>query len=149
MNLKRHKILYEGNVKDFEEYLLQQAEQEIRVSKQGIWCSVADQYLRQLTIISINPYPELEEIEDNQLKDENPPSIKHIIYNTDHNNFYRWGIQGGKTGNHRIVFAIHNFHKVILLHYFTKQYNGLIKRNDILPAEENYKRYCLVDPYLY
>lgn len=56
---------------------------------------------------------------------------------------------GHRTGNHRIIYSIHNFYKVILLYYFDKQYNGLIKRDDLIPAEVNYENYCGIDPSLY
>lgn len=74
---------------------------------------------------------------------------KHINVNTSYESFYRWGIQGGRTGNHRIIYAIHNYHKVIMLYHFDKQYNGLIKRKELIPAELNYENYCILDPNFY
>ncbi|MEK4876210.1 hypothetical protein N1I87_16535 [Bacillus sp. FSL W8-0102] len=139
-------IIYEGNVSEFEEQLLYKSEQEVRKGRPGLWCKIADIYVRQLTIIRYNPFPE--EPDDISI-DETPPSIKHINKNTEYENFYRWGIHGGRTGNHRIIYAIHNFHKVIFLYYFDKQYNGLIKRDDLIPAELNYETYCALDPSLY
>ncbi|MFS0646833.1 hypothetical protein [Siminovitchia sp. 179-K 8D1 HS] len=79
--------------------------------KAGPGGKIADVYVRQLTVISIDPYPEEPE-EKRTYDDETPPSIKHITENTNDENFYRWGIQGGKTGNHRILYAIHNDCKV-------------------------------------
>ncbi|PAV30758.1 hypothetical protein CIL05_03280 [Virgibacillus profundi] len=144
----KFKIIYQGNVEEFEEQILKKSHQEVRSGKPGKWCKLADEYARQLTIISINPYPE--EIEgDKWVVDETPPSIKHIDKNTSHKNFYRWGFQGGRTGNHRIIYAIHNFYKVILLYHFDKGYNGLIKRDDLIPAELNYEDYCSNNPNLY
>ncbi|WP_143414904.1 type II toxin-antitoxin system RelE/ParE family toxin [Geobacillus sp. E263] len=142
-------VIYTGNVKEFENYLLSKAEQELRQKgRPGIWCRVADVYARQLTIIQHNPYPS--DPEDNSVPDDiTPPSLKHLSMNTRYDNFYRWGIKGGETGNHRIIFAVHNFSKVILLHYFNKQYNGTIRREDIEPAESAYESYCAFDPYLY
>ena len=146
--IEEFEIISEGNVSEFEEQILYNAEQEIRIGKPGNWCHLADIYTRQLTIIRFNPYPE--EISDSIFSnDETPPSIKHINKNSEYKNFYRWGIHGGKTGNHRIIYAIHNYHKVILLHHFDKQYNGLIKRNNLLLAELNYEHYCEMDPNLY
>lgn len=145
---KEFKVVYAGNVEEFEEQILYNADQEVRKGVPGIWCKIADEYARQLTIIKINPYPE--ESDEDLLEDgETPPSIKYLNKNTVYNNFYRWGIQGGRTGNHRIIFAIHNFSKVILLYHFDKQYNGLIKRDDLIPAECNYEEYCINDPNLY
>ncbi|WP_066187897.1 MULTISPECIES: hypothetical protein [Gracilibacillus] len=148
MNEAAYQIIYKGNTSTFETYLLHQAEQELRIGKEGIWCRIADIYTRQLTIISLNPYPDME-IADITDFDESTPSLKHIIKNTEHTNFYRWDLKGGRTGNHRIIYDIHNYHKVILLHYFDKSYNGLIKQRDILPAENNYANYCEYDPNLY
>lgn len=138
-------IIYKGNVRKFEEQILTNAEQEVRIGRRGPWCQLADIYARQLTIIRYNPYPE-ENIESD---DQTPPSIKHIDKNTEHANFYRWGMQGGKTGNHRIIFAIHNYHKVIMLYHFDKQYNGLINRSDLIPAEVQYEDYSIFDPSYY
>lgn len=141
-------IIYEGNVSEFEEQLLSNSEQEIRIGKIGDWCKLADIYARQLTIICINPYPE--ESDESEIEDdETTPSIKHINKSIEYDNFYRWGIQGRGTGNHRIVFAIHNYHKVILLHHFDKKYNGSIKRNDLVPAELYYEQYSVLDPSRY
>ncbi|SES08171.1 hypothetical protein [Salipaludibacillus aurantiacus] len=141
---KRFKIVYTGHVADFEEEILYWAEQEVRKGKPGLWCELADNYARQLTIISLNPYPEetngTVEVED---EDETPPSLKHLDVYTRYPNFYRWGVPGRRTGDHRIIYAIHNFHKVILLYYFDKQYNGAIKRHDLQPAELNYEYYCI------
>ncbi|WP_117161703.1 hypothetical protein [Paraliobacillus sp. X-1268] len=146
--LKKFKVVYEGNVEKFEEQILINSAQEIRKGKPQLWCKLADEYARQLTIISINPYPE--NVDQNKLiDDETPPSIKYISENTSYKNFYRWGLRGGRTGNHRIIYATHNYHKVILLYHFDKRYNGLIKRNDLIPAELNYKEYCIDDPNLY
>ncbi len=39
--------------------------------------------------------------------------------------------------------------KVILLYNFDKQYIGLIRREDVVPAEECYESYCAIDPSLY
>ena len=138
--------MYEGNVRDFEELILNQSEKEMNIGKPGSWCKLADLYARQLTITSINPYPEET---DESSNDDTPPSIKHINRNTDYKNFYRWGIHERKTGNHRIIYAIHNYHKVIMLYYFDKQYNGLIKKEDLIPADINYEEYCGKDPNLY
>lgn len=144
---KKLQVVYRGNVKAFEEQVLNNSDQEVKKGKPGLWCKIADEYTRQLTIISINPYPE--ETAERKLTDDTPPSIKHITKNTSYRNFYRWGLKGGRTGNHRIIFAMHNFHKVILLYYFDKRYNGLIKRNDLIPAELSYEDYCIDNPTLY
>ncbi|WP_280770651.1 type II toxin-antitoxin system RelE family toxin [Salipaludibacillus daqingensis] len=143
---KKFNVVYKGNVKKFEEQILINSAQEVRKGKQGLWCKIADEYARQLTIISINPYPE---DNDKLTVDATPPSIKQIIKHTSYKNFYRWGLRGGRVGNYRIIYAIHNYHKVILLYHFDKRYNGLIKRNDLIPAELNYKDYCMDDPNLY
>ncbi|RKQ28665.1 hypothetical protein [Oceanobacillus halophilus] len=145
---KEFELIYEGNVIDYEERLIRNAEQELLQDKPGKWCKVANQYTRQLTIISYNPYPEEEDPLDND-DVEGLPSIKHIYMNTEYPNFYRWGFQGGRTGNHRIIYAIHNYYRVIMLHYFDKHYNGSIKRDNIIPAEVNYENYCKDDPNLY
>lgn len=144
----KFKIIYEGNVSEFEKQILYNSDQEVIKGKPGGWCQLADVYARQLAIISHNPYPE--ELDGGKsMDDETPPSVKHIYKNTIYGNLYRWGIQGGWTGNHRIIYTIHNYHKVIMLYYFDKQYNGLIKRRDIVPAELTYEKYCALDPNLY
>lgn len=141
-------LLYAENVEQFEENLLNKAEQEMfQKGHSLLWNRVADQYVRQLNIIKHNPYPEM--IVDYTDDEEMPPSIKHINIHTRMDNLYRWGIKGGQTGNHRIIFAIHNYTKVVLLYYFDKQYNGAIRQIDIEPAELNYERYCRLDPNLY
>ncbi|TGB02516.1 hypothetical protein E4663_14050 [Halobacillus salinus] len=140
-------IVYRGNVEDFEGLILYKAEQEVRIGKMGIWRQLADRYTRQLTIIQYDPYPDDEGVEE--VGGEVPPSIKHLNANTVFSNFYRWGIKGRKTGDHRILYAIHNYSKVILLFYFDKQYNGSVKREDIVPAESIYEEYCIGDPNLY
>ncbi|WP_322525216.1 hypothetical protein [Marinococcus luteus] len=54
---------------------------------------------------------------------------------------YRWGIDGAKTGNHRLLFVIHDEQKVLLLHHSDKTYNGAIRRPDIVLAEQCYEAY--------
>lgn len=139
-------MIYVGNVSQFEEEILFKSEQEIRKGRFGQWCKLAEVYARQLTIIKFNPYPE----ESDGINDDvAPPSIKHINMNTEYENLYRWGIHERGTGHHRIIYAVHNYHKVILLHYFDKQYNGLIKRQDLIPVEVSYENYCTIDPSYY
>ncbi len=75
--------------------------------------------------------------------------MKHIVRNTKITNLYRWGLPGRSTGNHRILYVVHNFHKTILLHHFDKQYNGDIKSTDIQSAEKRYLEYCIDNPSLY
>lgn len=70
-----------------------------------------------------------------------PPSIKHMHRYTEIENLYRWGFDGPKTGNHRLLFVIHENQDVLLLHYFNKTYNGAIRRPDIIPAEQCYTDY--------
>lgn len=93
------------------------------------------------------PYPD--ELHEYTPEDECPPISKHLTKNTTLENLYRWGIPGRSTGNHRIIYAIHNYHKVVLPHYFDKRYNGSIRKADIIPAETNYIEYCTKDPFLY
>lgn len=65
-----------------------------------------------------------------------PLSIKQVYRHTVLEELYRWGIDGAKTGNHRLLFVIHEGQRVLLLHYFDKTYNGAIRRPDIAPAEQ-------------
>ena len=101
LNSKGFEVIYVGNVESFENRVLSLAEREQRLDKRGIWCRIADKYIPQLTIIQYNPYPaDHEEVFDSDL------SIKRIFRNTTYENFYRWGIDGGETGNHRIIYAV-------------------------------------------
>lgn len=139
-------IIYKGNVKAFEQYLLDKAEQEFQQrGHRGMWCQLTDTYIRQLKIIMEDPFPPAEADTDD---DEDPPSIKHLTVNVTFDNLFRWGLRipRTRTGNHRIIFAIHNYHKVVLLHHFDKKYNGVIKLKDIQPAEARYEDYCVYDP---
>ncbi|TFE02406.1 hypothetical protein [Jeotgalibacillus salarius] len=147
MKTEKYIIISQGNIEDFEDTLLYYAEQEVIKSKPGTWSKLADKYARLLVILSINPYPDIDH--ESQLSNNQMNAIKYIHHNTHYRNFYRLGFSGGGTGNHRIIFAIHNYGKIIMLHHFLKQYNGLIHRHDILPAELNYEAYCQHDPNLY
>lgn len=139
-------IIYKGNVREFEQYLLDKAEQEFQQrGHRGMWCQLTDTYVRQLKIIMEDPFPPAEADTDD---DEDLPSIKHLTVHVTFDNFFRWGLRvpRTRTGNHRIIFAIHNYHKVVLLHHFDKQYNGVIKLKDIKPAEAHYEDYCVSNP---
>ncbi|PDM39239.1 hypothetical protein CN643_01020 [Parageobacillus yumthangensis] len=57
-------------------------------------------------------------------------------------------IREDKRNKFATVILVQNS-KVILLHYFDKQYNGAIRREDIEPAESAYESYCAFDPCLY
>lgn len=60
-------------------------------------------------------------------------------------NLYRWGFKFRRTGNHRIVYTIHDYYKVVLLHNFNKHYNGNIRWEDITCVELVYEHYCIND----
>lgn len=128
-----------GNVPMFEDWLFNAATQEWQQrGRQGIWGKTVDQYIRQRAILEYNPYPP----EESQTgTDAVPPSIKQVYRNTELEELYRWGIDGAKTGNHRLLFVIHEGQKVLLLHHFDKTYNGAIRRPDIVPAEQCYKAF--------
>ncbi|MDX6154542.1 hypothetical protein [Marinococcus sp. PL1-022] len=132
-----------GNVPAFEDWLFDAATQEWQQrGRQGIWGKTADQYIRQRAVLEYNPYPP----EENQTRrDAVPPSIKQVYRHTELEELYRWGIDGAKTGNHRLLFVIHEGKKVLLLHYFDKTYNGAIRRPDIVPAERCYDTYGAKD----
>ncbi|WP_404456627.1 hypothetical protein [Oceanobacillus kapialis] len=136
-----------GAVGRFEDLLISKAEQSYRTGKNKIWVRIAELYQFQKERLSHHPYPE--EYNEALSEDDTPPVIKKIDKNTSLKELYRWGIQGGKTGNHRILYTLHNYEKVVLLHYFDKRYNGAIKVKNILPAEKNYSNYCIDDPSHY
>lgn len=46
-----------------------------------------------------------------------------------------------KVGNFRIIYVIYDYHKVLFLHAFDKQYNGDIKRENIEEVEKIYEDY--------
>lgn len=141
------KLVFHDKIRRFEETLLERADQEKRTKGKGAWIHVAERYLIQKERLALYPWPE--EFHDQTPEDEFPPVIKHITRNTTITNLYRWGIPGRSTGNHRILYAIHNYREIIFLHYFDKQYNGDIRKRDIQPAEERYFEYCSYYPSLY
>lgn len=142
-----YKLVFHQSVKEFEAFLLQKAEQDKKTKGKGNWLNLAKQYIVQKERLKLYPYPE--DFNSSALGDESPPIVKHIFRHTTITNLYRWGLDGGVTGNHRILFVLHNYYKVVLVHYFDKQYNGDIKALDILPAEERYFEHCENDPSLY
>ncbi|AQQ55139.1 hypothetical protein B0X71_14460 [Planococcus lenghuensis] len=125
------------------------AEQEKITGRQGKWTLLLEVYIRQREIISINPYPEQDE---DVSEDELPPSIKRLERNVSeeyHAKLYRWGMEDFSIGNFRVIYVIHDFHTVLLLHVFDKQYNGDIRRSDIEPAETVYELYLQEHPSIY
>lgn len=138
-----------GNVNEFQERLISKANQEQLVGKPGRWTKLLETYIRQRSIIEGNPYPEDDEPEDN---DENPPSIKCLQYGVSpgyEGKLFRWGLGQYSVGNFRVIFAIHDYHQVLLLHAFDKKYNGAIRRKDIKEAEETYSAYTSRNPGRY
>ena len=139
--MRKHEIVELGNVEAFQRMLLINAQQEQQTKKPGVWSSLLATYIRQREIISYNPYPESNEFEPD---DEVPPSIKLLTRNIDprfENELYRWGLQNFSVANYRIIFAVYDYYKVLLLHVFDKQYNNDVKREDIKPAELVYDEY--------
>lgn len=136
-----------GTVPQFEDMLIEMAEREKRIGRRGSWTRLAKIYLRQKERLSHYPYPE--DFNDKTPEDENPPVIKKVIRNTILHDLYRWGIHLKGTGNHRILYTIHDYYKVVLLHYFNKQYNGDIRRKDIEPAEKAYYDFLCREPSKY
>ena len=139
--------MFHQSVKEFEAFLLQKAEQDKKAKGKGNWLNLSKQYIVQKGRLKLYPYPE--DFNSSALGDESPPIVKHIFRHTTITNLYRWILDGGVTGNHQILFVLHNYYKVVLVHYFDKQYNGDIKAQDILPAEERYFEHCENDPSLY
>lgn len=142
-----YELVFHDEMKHFEQTLLEKASQEQRTKGKGAWLNLAERYLIQKERLQLYPLPE--EFNDQTPEEEWPPIMKHMERNTTIVNLHRWGLPGRLTGNHRILYAFHNYHKVILLHHFDKQYNGDIKRQDIQPAEARYLDYCSDDPSLY
>lgn len=139
--MRKHEIVELGNMEAFQSILLINAQQEQQTKKPGVWSSLLATYIRQREIISYNPYPESNEFEPD---DEVPPSIKLLTRNIDprfENELYRWGLQNFSVANYRIIFAVYDYYKVLLLHVFDKQYNNDVKREDIKPAELVYDEY--------
>lgn len=142
--MDKFELAYKGNVKEFENAILHNLESERQSGKNFKWDKFVKIYARQLSIILEDPYPESE----TQLShDEIPPSIKVIVQNTKYPDvFYRWGLHQMGIGNFRIIYCVHNYYKVVLLHQFNKCYNGAIKHNDIIPAEKEYDDLCFEEP---
>lgn len=135
-----------GTVATFEAWMMEKYEQAYRTGRENIWIHLAEQYYEDKQLLSQYPYPE----EYNTTShDSSPPLISEIHYHNHIEPLYRWGRPYGKTGNHRILYTIHNYHRVVLLHYFDKTYNGAIKKEDIQKAEEIYDYYCLKYPSRY
>lgn len=147
--MKRYEIVELGNMEAFQSMLLIKAQQEQQTKKPGIWSSLLATYILQREIISFNPYPESEELEQD---DEVPPSIKLLTRNIDprfENELYRWGLQNFSVANYRIIFAVYDYYKVLLLHAFDKQYNNDVKREDVRKAELVYEEYLIQFPSKY
>lgn len=142
--MDKYELAYRGNVKEFEDSILHNLESERQIGKNFKWGKFVKIYARQLSIILEDPYPESETQLSN---DEIPPSIKVIVQNTKYPAvFYRWGLHQMGIGNFRIIYCVHNYYKVVLLHQFNKRYNGAIKNNDIIPAEKEYDDFCYEEP---
>lgn len=142
-----------GNVTEFENLLLEKSTQELRKGMEGSWTKMADRYAIQLEMIRYIPIPEV----DSYSFDDELPPVFRSIYKTagikliDKERiypylFYRWGLKVKGVGNYRIIYCIHNYYKVVLLHYFEKTYNGSIRRKDLLPAEYEYELLCYREP---
>lgn len=138
-----------GNVIKFQDQLISKAQQEQLIGKRGGWTKLLEIYIRQRSLIEENPYPEDDEARDG---DANPTSIKHLQHyvNPDfEGKLFRWGLGQYPVGNFRVIFAVHDFYKVLLLYAFDKKYNGAIRRADIEEAEEVYSAYINHNPGRY
>jgi len=137
-------LMYRGNSEEFQDFILHNLEVEKQRGKGFKWSKLVEIYARQLSIIIQDPYPESE---IDLGIDETPPSIKIIVQNTKYPYvFYRWGLHYEGIGNFRIIYCVHNYHKVVLLHQFDKKYNGAIKNEDLIFAENEYDELCYEEP---
>jgi hypothetical protein len=137
----------ESSVREFEELLLHNAQQEATrgTRGRGLWTIVAEHYLKQKERLEIYPLPDEFNIDD----DEVLPDMKYMYENTVYpGELIRWGLKT-RLGNFRILYIIHNYAEVVLLHQFEKNYNGSIKRVDIEPAEKVYFDYMVGNPSHY
>ena len=78
--MEKYKLEYRGNVKEFEDYILDNLRREQEQGQSLRWSKFVEVYARQLAIIQEYPYPETESELGN---DETPPSIKLIDQNTE------------------------------------------------------------------
>src|SRR5699024_9664205 len=120
-----------GIVVRFENEMIRKAEQEYRTGKGKEWTQLAEMYVIQKRRLETDPYPE--DFNNKSSDDESPPVVKLVSRQTKLKELFRWGIKIGAIGNHRILYIVHHYYKVVLLYYFNKQYNG-----DIKLAEEQY-----------
>ncbi|EIM06223.1 hypothetical protein A1A1_12247 [Planococcus antarcticus DSM 14505] len=147
--MKKYDFEELGNVSAFQDKLISEAMKEKQVKKSSVWTSFLKIYIRQREIILHAPVPDPFEDAD---EDELPPSIKLLNRNINpkyENQLYRWGIKAQKVGNFRIIYLIYDYHKILFLHAFDKQYNGDIKRQDIEKAEKIYEEYLEKYPSKY
>ena len=110
--MEKYKLEYRGNVKEFEDYILDNLRREQEQGQSLRWSKFVEVYARQLAIIQECPYPETESELGN---DETPPSIKLIDQNTEYvGSFYRWGLHVVGIGNFRVISCIHNYRKIVV-----------------------------------
>lgn len=76
--MEKYKLEYRGNVKEFEDYILDNLRREQEQGQSLRWSKFVEVYARQLAIIQECPYPETESELGN---DETPPSIKPAFPN--------------------------------------------------------------------
>jgi mRNA-degrading endonuclease RelE of RelBE toxin-antitoxin system len=137
-----------GTVKKFEQWIMHKYQQAAQVGRGRAWIRLAELYFKQKERLKHYPYPE--DFNDKSPEDEHPPIIKKVDRNTQLELLFRWGFKvAGTEGNHRILYTIHNYEKVVLLHHFDKRYNHTIRREDIIPAEEAYFKFMEKEPSLY
>lgn len=135
-----------GNMPEFEQTLMKHAEQECRNGKNGPYSKLFTLYREQLEILRNEGM-----LMEKHAKEHNM-SIKLVrknISNRFDGQLYRWGFEGIRIGNYRIIYTIYDFYKVLLLHYFDKNYNGAIAEKDLRPAELVYLEYLTEYPSRY
>ena len=147
--MKKYDFEELGNVNSFQDQIINEAMKEKQAKKSKVWTSLLETYIRQREIILNAPVPDSNEDAE---EDVLPPSIKLLKRNINQkyaNQLYRWGMRADKVGNFRIIYVIYDYHKVLFLHAFDKQYNGDIKREDIEEAEKIYEDYLKKYPSKY
>lgn len=134
-----------GNILKFEEYIGNQAYDEFQKGHTSMqWRNSLKGYIAQKEAISVQPYADSLSIDY--------PTVKRVILNLPprfDKTLYRWRLESLKVGNWRILYKVHNYHTILLLHGFHKDYNGAIRTNDIQKAINVLQGYLEVDPDLY
>ena len=133
-----------GNISDFEKML----EDNVLAESQSLnssdkWSKIVDYYYQALVELAYGPDPDMFPIDEENGELDIKKIINRLPVEADESDrFFRLKLIYREELKHRIIYTVHDYYLIVLLHIFKKDYNNDIRTEDIEQAVAVYNALC-------